>query len=230
MSTGTSNKKHDETIEISSKVQWVILGLGFVLMLAMGIYSSTANADARESVSALQNEATALRNELKLKREAEQVVRNEVIYETTGINPERVRTDRTLVSDYIGPAFTWTDGEAYNEARDHYLTLLGDNSQFVDIYLAPNLEVDGHNYIDLHELKSRLVEVELFPLDSEGSSMDYLAVVEYFMYKEDADLTSQGRLQNSKALVNLTVTGEGDDRNVVRIEANPGFNVSTIGN
>lgn len=228
--SNNSNKKEKESFEISSKFQWVVLGIGFIIMVSMAFYSSTQNTDARETLAGLQSEATQLRNELNLKREAEQVVRNEVIYETTGINPETVRKDKPLVSEYIDPAFTWTNGEDYNEAREHYSTLLGSNTEFVETYLAPNLEVDGHNYIDLHGLKSRLVDLELYPLNSSGSSMDYLVVVEYFMYKDDADTVSQGRLQTSKALINLTVTGEGDDRNVVSIEANPGFNVNTIGN
>lgn len=221
-----SQNNNEESFEISSKAQWVIFGLGFILMMALAIYSTTINDDVNSTVMSLETEATQLRNDLKLKRDAEQQVRNEVIYQTTGINPKTVQDDTLIVKEYLTPAFKWTDGEGYNKARAHYANLLGENNKFVEVYLAPNLEEDGHNYVDLHELKSDLINVELYALNSVDTSMDYLAVVEFFMYKDNSDLVGQGALQSSTALINLTVTGTDDARTVVSVDAKPGFNVS----
>lgn len=223
-----SQNNNEESFEISSKAQWVIFGLGFILMMALAIYSTTINDDVNSTVMSLETEATQLRNDLKLKRDAEQQVRNEVIYQTTGINPKTVQDDTLIVKEYLTPAFKWTDGEGYNKARAHYANLLGENNKFVEVYLAPNLEEDGHNYVDLHELKSDLINVELYALNSVDTSMDYLAVVEFFMYKDNSDLVGQGALQSSTALINLTVTGTDDARTVVSVDAKPGFNVSTV--
>ena len=217
--------EQDVDVNIPTNIQWVIVGVCAVILVVMGFYSTTIGDSVRDDVRILESEVTQLTNDLQLKRHAEQEVRNEVIYQTTGIHPETVRLDKVIAQDYLNPAFTWVSGEEYNEARTLYIDRLGESNPFVDTYLAPNLEVDGHNYIDLHELKSQLRDIEMYALNSVDNTMEYLAVVNFVMYNEAAELAAQNNAPNSKALIKLTVVGSGDDRTVFKVDAKPGFSV-----
>ena len=221
-----ANVENETPVEISNRAQWTILGVGLAILIGMFIYATIINSGISNEVAELEVKAIGLRNDLEVKRHAEQQVRNEVIYQTTGINPQTVQADTTLVQEFITPAFSWVDGEEYNEARSHYGDLLGENSSFVNVYLAPNIEIDGHSYIDVFELKSELVGVELFALDGVDNTMEYLAVVDFFMYKDSAELSDRNKLQKSTALINISVVGEGDERTVMSMDAKPGFNVN----
>lgn len=204
--------------------QWLILGFGFVVMVGMIVYSVSMNREKTESIERLESEVVSLRNDIKLRRQSDKEVENDVIYQTTGINPTTVASDKSLVAEFLEPAFTWVNGEEYDKAREQYIEKLGDKSQFITIYLAENKKLEGHNYIDLKELKSNFVNVELYALDEHETTMEYFAVVDYFMYKDKKDLSQQASLQKSKALLSLTVSGEGDSRNVASLDAYAGFN------
>ena len=216
--------KQDDKINISSTVQWSVFGVGLIIMVALMIYASMSGSDVQANVGELQNEVTQLSNELGVKRQEEQQVRNEVIHQTTGIHPQTVREDTQLAESFLRPAFTWTSGEEYDEIRDEYIQLLGSDSSFVNVYLAENLTVDDFNYIDVNELKSEFMGMDVYALEErEDKAMDYLGVVDYYLYKDEADLLGADQLTTSKAIVKFTVLGEGDMRDVSEVFADPGF-------
>ena len=215
--------KTQEEFEMSSKVQWGILGVGvviFMIGLAVGLFN---HQGVKTDITALQVQVTTMNNDLEVKRREEQSVRNEVIYKTTGIHPQTVRNDRTIFIDFIEPAFTWTNGAEYDEVRANYVSLLGENSPFLSVYLVENMKVEDYNYVDVNSIKSLYTGAEIYPLEERDGVMDYLGVVEYYLYNKDSDLVGQNQLTTSKAIVKFTVNGEGDQRTVTDVRADAGF-------
>lgn len=217
------NGNDKENMNISKNTQWIILGIGFVVMAISLVYGLSINNTASSKLDVLKAETTKLNNNLAVQREKEQKVRNDVIYKTTGIHPETVRSDGKIVTSFITDAFTWTSGEEYDAVRTEYIEKLGKDSPFVKTYLAENLTVDQYNYIDVNDLKSTFLDIDLYPLVERDGAMDYLGVVEYYIYKDDDDLVGKDRLDSSEAIVKLTITGEGDSRVVSTLTADPGF-------
>ena len=80
-----------EEFNIPSRLQWIIVGVAFVIMLISILMGSRSKNSVETDLSILQDEMTSLSNDLAVKRQGEQKVRNEVIYRTTGIHPETVR-------------------------------------------------------------------------------------------------------------------------------------------
>lgn len=214
-----------EDFKLSSKVQWGIMIVGFIIMAASIAVGSINRSGATADLATLQDEVSSLSNNLALKRQEDQKVRNEVIYRTTGIHPETVLKDTTLFRDFVEPAFTWSSGEEYDVMRDEYIKQLGQDSPFVSVYLAENLKVDDHNYIDVNNLKSTMSSVDIYPLVERDGTMEYMGVVDYYLYNEADDLVGQGAQSTttSKAIVKFTVNGEGDGRTVSNIRADAGF-------
>ena len=214
-----------EEFNIPSRLQWIIVGVAVVIMLISIFMGSRSKNSVETDLSILQDEMTSLSNDLAVKRQEEQKVRNEVIYRTTGIHPETVRKDTTIFKEFISPAFTWSSGEEYDEMRAEYISLLGENSPFIDVYIVENLKVDDFNYIDINNLKSTISNVDIYPLVERDGVMDYMGVVEYYLYNEDADLVGHNAhtTTTSKAMVKFTMNGEGDARTVTNMTADAGF-------
>lgn len=218
------NEKEDVQLELEPKHEWAILITGFLIMVALVFYANSRTTPSNELLNERTDEISRLRNQLGLRRESEQKIREKVIYETTGIDPERIRKDTSAFEDFIEDAFTWTSGEEYDQMRDEYIEHLGEESPFVQTYLAENMKKDGYNYVDTFNMKSKYVTKDTYPLEDRDGVMDYLGVVEYYLYNEKKDLVGINRLSTSKAFIHYSVHVDDDgNRLISNVSADPGF-------
>lgn len=217
---------------MNGKQQWLIFGIGLVIFIGSLVYGVFQQVDAGSDVSELQNRVVDLTNKLEIRRNDESTIKNNIIYKTTGIDPSRVTRDKVIAETFFEPAFSWTSGEEYDQARATYRDVLGADNPFVDVYLAENLTVDQYNYIDVNELHAAYDSLDVYALEQreDGNAIDYLGVITYYMVKGSSDLVQRSRLTSSQAIVRYTISGEGNDRTVRNVIAYPGFTDSVIEN
>ncbi len=215
----SKNKNNEQTYNIPEAFEWSMLGIGLLVFVISVFMGYREDVQSNDEIETLQTEATQLRSEVLARRDEERILKNKVIYETTGIDPDTIRKDKVIYEDFIKPAFEWTNGEEYDEVRADYIERLGENSSFVSTYIAENIKVDDYNFVDVKGIKSKYLSSEVYPLDSRDGSMDYLGVVQYYVYKESQDLVGVNRLPSSTAIVRYTISGDGDLRTVSNIEA-----------
>lgn len=223
MSTKQQAHKEEEVEALSVGKQWILVGIGSLVFISCVVFAIFSNGSGQSEVLALTDDVSTLTNQLAVRRTDDADVRQEVIYKSTGIDPELVISDTKLAESFFEPAFTWTDGESYDEARAEYSELLGSDSPFVSTYLAENLKVDEYNYIDLNELMTSFDALDVYALDESDTRMDYMGVITYYMMKSTDDNVDKSTLTTSQAIVRYTIDGTDKDRTVTDVVAYPGF-------
>lgn len=214
----------DEEPEIlSDTIQWIVLGVSVLVLVICLMVNTYQNATASSNIESLNERVGELSGKAEDRKSAEVVVKNEVIYKTTGINPKTVSADTGIAEKFFTPAFSWENGAEYDSARAKYSELLGDKSPFVDTYLAENLKVEEFNYIDVNSIQARYNRIELFALAETGDKMDYLGVVTYNMIQSKEDLVAGDAMVDSQAIMRFTVDGQANARTVTAVTAYPGF-------
>lgn len=206
--------------------QLITLIVSVVILVVISIFVFFFGGVSND-LSTLESEVTSLENDLAVKRDGIQKDKENIIYKTTGIRPYQIRDDLKYFEEYIKPAFEWVDGETYNESREKYVKDLGEKSSFVDTYLIENIEIDGYTYVDVNDIKSKYVKTELYPLQNSDSDkvIDYLGVVQFYVYEEEQDLKGLSRLPLNKAFLRFTMedSESGDERVVRKLSAESGF-------
>lgn len=215
--------EQEEKEVLQTKYQWLIFGIGVVVLIGSIVYGLLTGSNSEQDVAVLQDEVYALENELAVRRADESTIRQEVVYKTTGIDPELVTRDEQLASNFFRPAFSWTDGEEYDSTRKSYMEELGEDSPFVKTYLAENQKIDQYNYIDVNSLQADFDGIMMYALEERDTAMDYLGVITFYMVKSEDDLVSRSNLTGSQAIVRFTVDGTGKNRTVTNVVAYPGF-------
>lgn len=142
------------------------------------------------------------------------------------ITEERVDIDEAFAQEYFTPAFEWTSGEQYDEMREHYVRLLGEDSSFIQTYIVEDIKIDTNegelSFIDHNDLKSKMDSFAAIPIEVEGKDrIRYVAFIVHYMHKDESDLVNLDALNESEAIVEFTIIGEGnsENREIVDVEA-----------
>ena len=219
----TPEMVEDEPEILSDTIPWIVLGIGVLVLVICLMVNTLQSATEASNIDALNERVSELTGEAEERKGDEDVVKNEVIYKTTGINPKIVTADSDRAEKFFKPAFSWENGAEYDSARANYSELLGDKSPFVDTYLADNLKVEEFNYIDVNSIQARYKRIELFALAEDGDKMDYLGVVTYNMIQSEEDLVAGDAMVDSQAIMRFTMDGQANARTVTAVTAYPGF-------
>lgn len=124
--------------------------------------------------------------------------------EQTGYPSHLLASDTQLVIDFFKQAFTWSGDVAYEEARSHYIELLGEHNSFVETIL----EKDGIAMVEMHT--SRLTE------DGEGDGSSESDVQQPI---EEANV-EKAKAQRFVTKTDATITSEMDGVEIVPLRAN----------
>lgn len=147
-----------------------------------------------------------------------------IVSETIGINVSLLNKDEEKAKEFFEPAFSWTNGDEYEEARDAYNKYLGENT-FTKTYIPEDIKVELNegeiSRIDFRGIKAHMAEIETIPLTANENRIRYVSIVKYYMYKDKRDLTNLSALEPSTAIVKFTISGE--DRTISEVEAWSGF-------
>lgn len=212
-----------------AKVAYIVFGVAVLALLFTGMsYFTTQSdiSDMRGKLTALHDEVNEISyqaDEAQAKREIEQ---GEASLEQTGFNTDYINIDRKAASDFFEPAFTWENGDEYDEIRDGYIEALGEDNTFTKTYLQENPKVkvsEDHtaNYIDKFELKMEFGDIDVIPLAAkgkDGSTISYVAFVTFYPYK-NSKLVDKDVMESSHAMIYFVAIGEDDDREVTDVEA-----------
>lgn len=209
---------------MNRKVEWIICAVGLVCLIGGSILNSYRVSAAESDVAALNHELKTLKNEVAVNQKATSNEKQKKLYETTGISQAQVADDTKTIADFFTPAFTWMDGKTYDANRDSYIETLGDNNTFVTTYMAENTSTDGYNKVDAFSLKSAWEKVDLYPTKRiSETEYEYIAIVTFYLYKNNSDLDSKSKLTASQAIITCRVTGEEGARRVADVSAWSGF-------
>ncbi|MBN6206559.1 hypothetical protein JYK21_08840 [Ralstonia pickettii] len=133
------------------------------------------------------------------------------------ITKERVDGDEVLAKEFFTPAFDWTSGEQYDEMREQYVSLLGENSSFVDTYIVENIKIETNegelSYIDQKELRSKMHSLTAIPVEIEEDRIQYVAFIVHYMHKDQKDLVNLDALDKSEVIVEFTISGDENSSN-----------------
>lgn len=189
--------------------------------------------EAKADRSALYGKMLKLEREIAKREGVLKDQKNEVIVKATGLDPRLIEKDKPIVEKFFEPAFDWSNGKEYENARQHYMKQLGKDNSFTKTYLPPDTVIktkDGNlSFIDYKKLKAKMNDVEIVPLMAKGSRVRYVAFLTYYMYKDEKDLADLSALEPSKAIIRFTVSNDSSaesGRKVSEIEAWAGFSSS----
>lgn len=142
------------------------------------------------------------------------------------ITTEQIEQDAELAKEFFSPAFDWESGEQYDDMRERYISLLGEDSSFVESYIVENTKIDTNDgelsFIDHESLKSKFHTLTAIPLEMEGKNrIRYVAFIVHYMHQNKEDLNNLDALNASEAIVEFTIVGDGtsDEREIVDVEA-----------
>ncbi len=142
------------------------------------------------------------------------------------ITEERIEKDTELAKEFFTPAFDWKSGEQYEDMREQYISLLGEDSTFVESYIVEDVKIatnDGDlSYVDHQNLKSDMHSLTVIPVEMEGKDrIRYVAFIVHYMHKDKKDLVNLDALNESEAIVEFTIIGDekSDNREIVDVEA-----------
>lgn len=217
----------------------VLMGLiiGMIVLFAFFTFQivsqNGAIKEAKAERSALHGEILKLEREIAKREGVLKDQKNEVIVETTGLDPQLVEKDKPVVEKFFEPAFNWSNWQEYENARQHYMKQLGKDNSFTKTYLPPDTIIETNDgalaFIDYKKLKAKMDDIEIVPLTAEGDRVRYVAFLTYYMYKDEKDLVNLSALEPSKAIVQFTVSNDSSaesGRKVSEVEAWAGFSSS----
>lgn len=206
--------------------------LSVVLAVTVGISAVMLyrSYQLNERYNQLNSNYKTIQSEISRNRKENVTVVEQVEKNIQGVSNQQLKEDRKIANLYFSPAFTWRSGDEYDSIRKHYIESLGADSQFVQNYLKENIRIEvsnkniKNNDIDIQGLKSNFEEIVLYPTTWKAdSSITYVGVIKYYVYKNTDDLNDKSGLLKSKALVEFTIEGQNaKDRHVTNVTAYAG--------
>lgn len=207
-----------------------MLFMAIVATVAVSVLFGGTYASTKSTLASLEDKRTKLANkihladnkvlELEVERDKKQ---NEVVLKETGLDFEMIRQDVQSAESYFKQAFTWSNGGEYDRTRDEYIKSLGKDNSFTKSYLPENIKIDTDDgdlsYIDANSLKSMFSNMSVTPMASEGDSIRYTAIVEYYVYTSEKDINNLDALAPSNAIIMFTVSKGDDGRTVGEVKA-----------
>lgn len=209
------------------RVVHIALGLGVLMLLIFGFSYFNAKSE-REALIETESDLIAEINALELEADIAQVERqneqNSASYEQTGFQAELITVDKKYAVEFFSPAFTWDNGDDYDDIRDEYIKILGEDNSFTRVYMQENPKVQVTddrvvNYIDKFGLKMEVGEIDVIPLATKGeNTISYVAFVRFYPYEGDK-LVDKSVMQAGHAMIRFEMSGELDDRTISNVEA-----------
>lgn len=142
------------------------------------------------------------------------------------ITTEQIERDTELAKEFFIPAFDWYSGEQYDEMREKYTSLLGENSSFIKSYIVDNTTIETNDgdlsFIDHENLKSKFHSFTAIPVEMVGKDrIRYVAFIVHYMHQSKADLVNLDALNESEAIVEFTIINDenSDEHEIVDVEA-----------
>lgn len=210
----------------------LVIGGGiFIVMLIFSILSNSQKVeDLKAQRSALNAELMKVEKNIAERQAVREQQKNDVVVESTGLDPKLVESDTELATEFFDKAFNWSSGDEYEQARQHYIKQLGEDNSFTKTYLPKDTVIDTNDgplsFIDYHSLKATIDDVEIVALTAEDNyRVRYVAFVNYIMHRDEKDLANPDALEKSQAIVKFTVSGNPNEnkRTVSEVEAWAGF-------
>lgn len=207
----------------SKRVNYIIIG--GIIVLFMGIILlwnlqseksqlSEKTVELSQQLTMLEKQAAEKNIDINIKKSDHAAAQEEA---EMIITEEQVDNDEILAKEFFTPAFDWTSGEQYDEMREQYVSLLGENSSFVDTYIVENIKIETNegelSYIDQNELRSKMHSLTAIPVEIKGDRIRYVAFIVHYMHKDQKDLVNLDALDKSEVIVEFTITGDKNSSN-----------------
>ena len=180
-----------------------ILAFGGLAAVGGTVYSSSQVGAKEATVSAQEAEIRAKKNELETKKASASATKVKVKKSVTGLDDEVVKADRETAEAFFKPAFSWSSGEDYDNARALYSRALGEDSSFVTLFMPENIKVDQYNYVDQTNANSTFTGMKMYPIGIDGDGYTYMGFVDFSSRSAGLDGESGGT-----AAIMFTVDGD----------------------
>lgn len=122
----------------------ICVGISLLLIFTGAITKGGAQSSRNEAYALL----TDTQNKLEIAKQNRIAQKTLVVYEVSGLDVERKKADDEAMLAWISPAFTFKNGDEYNEHREKYVERLGENDEFVvnimPPYIPSNVDADGY--------------------------------------------------------------------------------------
>lgn len=150
------------------------------LIAVGGIGYSSVTVSAREQkIASLESQIRQKKNELDKKKASASAVQVKVKKNVTGLDQEIVDKDKKTAESFFKPAFSWSSGEEYDNARELYTRALGEDSSFLSQFMPENVKVDQYNYVDQMNSNCTFLGMDVYPIAIDGDGYTYLGFVEF---------------------------------------------------
>lgn len=126
--------------------------------------------------------------------------------EQTGYNAGTLEADLQIAEDFFEPVFTWKRSTEFEEVREQYVELLGEDNSFIKRYL----EKTSKKSVELVELE----EIEFIPLHANQNTVYYAASISYYINVEEV----AGAQALETGLIKFKISGEEAERGVFDVE------------
>lgn len=126
--------------------------------------------------------------------------------EQTGYNAGTLEADLQIAEDFFEPVFTWKRSTEFEEVREQYVELLGEDNSFIKRYL----EKTSKKSVELVELE----EIEFIPLHANQNTVHYAALISYYINVEEV----AGAQALETGLIKFKISGEEAERDVFDVE------------
>lgn len=209
------------------RVVYVVFGISVLFLVIFGYSYLNAKSEREALLSSevdLISEINALERDADIAQVQRQDEQNSASFEQTGFQAELITVDERVAKEFFSPAFTWDNGDDYDEIRDSYIEQLGKDNSFTKVYMQENPKVQVTedrvaNYIDKFELKMEVGNIDVIPLATEGeNTISYVAFVQFYPYEGDK-LVDKSVMQAGHAMIRFEMSGDIDERRISNVVA-----------
>lgn len=115
----------------------ICVGISLLLIFTGAVMKGGAQSSRNEAYALL----TDTQNKLEIAKQNRIAQKTLVVYEVSGLDVERKKADDEAMLAWISPAFTFKNGDEYNEHREKYVERLGENDEFVVDIMPPYIDM-----------------------------------------------------------------------------------------
>lgn len=191
----------------SNNGKYILLGLCFVvfaiLFTIVGIRNSSNDlTQAEQQLSEIL--ASNEESQAKLDKVHEDYQKKLAAASIGGVgtDSDKISVEAKFLMDTIQPAYSWTNNNEYNDARDNIESQIGSDNLFMK-NIMPSLEVE-HVSLDEMNLKMKCMDIKVIPASNVKDKSAYYVLVEYIQYYGE-DIKKQDHLTRNRQLLHVVM-------------------------